>query len=46
MKSLRFFLKGSEPVSIIPTWTEPVFPHLDDEDLYEIEEDDDEGDSE
>lgn len=32
-------------MSIIPTWTEPVFPHLDDDDLYEIEEDD-EGDSE
>lgn len=32
-------------MSIIPTWTEPVFPHLDDDDLYEIEEED-EGDSE
>ena len=44
MKSLRYFLKGSK-MTIVPEWVEPVFPHLDDDDLYEIEEDD-EGDDE
>lgn len=32
-------------MTIVPEWVEPVFPHLDDDDLYEIEEDD-EGDDE
>lgn len=32
-------------MTIVPEWVEPVFPHLDDDDLYEIEEDD-EGDYE
>lgn len=42
-KSCGYSWRGSDmPTVNFPNWVEPVFPHLEDEDLYDLDDEDDE----